>query len=679
MNRHALLLALLLTTGHGSLVTSSTAQAPALINYQGRLLNGTNLVNGSIGLSLRLFDVSAGGTLLYEDSNSVTVVDGLYSTFIGDNTTFGSLLVALTNAQVWLEVAANGTALTPRERLGAVPYALNVRGLVLTTNDSVALGPTLNRVEPGAGWAAIGGGFGNLISNGANYAVLGGGNQNWIGAQSAETVIGGGGFNRIGTNASGSVIGGGSQNTLRDNVRDGVLAGGRMNAIHAGALYAVISGGQNNNISNSVEYATIAGGNNNRIGENANRVFIGGGANHFVDGGAEHSTVGGGLAHRIREGAEGATIAGGSLSIISTNADYATISGGAYHDIGVGSSYTTIGGGNQNAIEQATLYATIGGGRNNSIVLNASYGFIGGGYFNSVGNNAQYSAIAGGLLNQAQSSAQFGSIGGGQGNQLGSSSFYATVPGGVNNFATSYSLAAGRRARAVHAGSFVWGDSTDADVQTTGDNQFLIRAGGGLGVNVPSIGSGVTADFGDRLRVRGNTAGAWLYDNTLASDRGFVGLANANQIGFYGHHGAGWGLVMSVSNGFVGIGTTTPTNLLHVNGTVQALAYITGSDRNAKENIRPIEPAAILEKVVALPISTWTFKQEPNGTHLGPMAQDFHAAFGLGNTDTGIMTVDADGVALAAIQALAKKNDELRRENEMLRARLEAIERKLGL
>ncbi|MCU0858004.1 MAG: hypothetical protein MUC65_06335, partial [Pontiellaceae bacterium] len=64
----------------------SFAEVPQLINYQGRLLNGTNLVNGSVGLSLRLYNASSGGTLLYEDSNSVTVVDGLYSTLIGDQT-----------------------------------------------------------------------------------------------------------------------------------------------------------------------------------------------------------------------------------------------------------------------------------------------------------------------------------------------------------------------------------------------------------------------------------------------------------------------------------------------------------------------------------------------------------------------------------------------------------------
>ncbi len=117
---------------------AASAQVPQLINYQGRLLIGTNLANGNVGLSLRLFNVPSGGTVQYEDSNTVTVVDGLYSTFIGDNTTAGSLTNALTNATVWIEVAVNGTALTPREQLGSVPYSLKVTatGIVGTIADT---------------------------------------------------------------------------------------------------------------------------------------------------------------------------------------------------------------------------------------------------------------------------------------------------------------------------------------------------------------------------------------------------------------------------------------------------------------------------------------------------------------------------------------------------------------
>jgi hypothetical protein len=78
--------------------------APELLNYQGRLVDGGGLVNRNVALQLRLYDTMEGGTLLYEDSNTVTVVDGLYATLIGDNTTYGSLTNALTNANVYVEV-----------------------------------------------------------------------------------------------------------------------------------------------------------------------------------------------------------------------------------------------------------------------------------------------------------------------------------------------------------------------------------------------------------------------------------------------------------------------------------------------------------------------------------------------------------------------------------------------
>jgi len=100
-------------------------QVPPLINYQGRLLEGTNLVNGVHAISLRIFDQSSGGTRVYEDSNSVTVIDGLYSTLIGDDATLGQLDQALTNNPVWLEVMINGVALSPRERIVSVAYAMN--------------------------------------------------------------------------------------------------------------------------------------------------------------------------------------------------------------------------------------------------------------------------------------------------------------------------------------------------------------------------------------------------------------------------------------------------------------------------------------------------------------------------------------------------------------------------
>ena len=80
------------------------------------------------------------------------------------------------------------------------------------------------------------------------------------------------------------------------------------------------------------------------------------------------------------------------------------------------------------------------------------------------------------------------------------------------------------------------------------------------------------------------------------------------------------------------------------------------SDRNVKKDFAPVDPQEVLRKVAALPLHTWTYTNESAGIrHLGPVAQDFHAAFGVGADDKHIATVDADGVALAAIQGLNEK------------------------
>jgi hypothetical protein len=120
---------------------------------------------------------------------------------------------------------------------------------------------------------------------------------------------------------------------------------------------------------------------------------------------------------------------------------------------------------------------------------------------------------------------------------------------------------------------------------------------------------------------------------------------------------------------------------LYVNGT-----FVSTSDRNAKENFQPVDAQAVLEKVAALPLSKWNYKADTGTRHIGPMAQDFHAAFGIGPDDKHIATVDADGVALAAIQGLNEKLEtgrqssegrmqKLEAENAQLKQRLEALEK----
>jgi hypothetical protein len=82
-------------------------------------------------------------------------------------------------------------------------------------------------------------------------------------------------------------------------------------------------------------------------------------------------------------------------------------------------------------------------------------------------------------------------------------------------------------------------------------------------------------------------------------------------------------------------------------------SWAIGSDRQSKANFAPVEGQEILTRLSSLSIQTWNYKtQEPSVRHLGPTAQDFQAAFGLGEDERHINTVDADGVALAAIQEL---------------------------
>jgi hypothetical protein len=101
------------------------------------------------------------------------------------------------------------------------------------------------------------------------------------------------------------------------------------------------------------------------------------------------------------------------------------------------------------------------------------------------------------------------------------------------------------------------------------------------------------------------------------------------------------------------------------------------SDRNLKRDVEPVDEQAVLERVAQMSVSTWSYKSDdPSVRHLGPMAQDFYAAFGLGDTDRAYNSIDAHGVALAAIKALYERGRELdarierlEHENEELRKR----------
>ena len=113
----------------------------SIFRYQGRLIEKNNaLVNSDLPISFKLYDNITDGSLLYEDSATVTIIDGLYSTYIGDDTVSGSISNALAADSVYLEITI-GQTLSPREQLVSVPYALNTESssapsgsIIMSTN-----------------------------------------------------------------------------------------------------------------------------------------------------------------------------------------------------------------------------------------------------------------------------------------------------------------------------------------------------------------------------------------------------------------------------------------------------------------------------------------------------------------------------------------------------------------
>jgi hypothetical protein len=106
-------------------------------------------------------------------------------------------------------------------------------------------------------------------------------------------------------------------------------------------------------------------------------------------------------------------------------------------------------------------------------------------------------------------------------------------------------------------------------------------------------------------------------------------------------------------------------------------------DYTIKEAFLPVDREFVLEQLVSLPVTSWNYLHEGRAIrHMGPMAQDFHAAFGLGGDDRSINVVDAQGVTIAAlqqlchmVQGLREEASQLRRENEELRRELQGLRR----
>jgi len=422
--------------------------------------------------------------------------------------------------------------------------------------------------------------------------------------------------------------------------------------------------------------STVSGGWSN-IAYGSSSVVAGGEANTagIVSGTKWWGTVSGGFGNAAS--AISSSIGGGELNNVI--GDYGTISGGWRNAASALSS--SIGGGKSNSV--IGDYSTVSGGYSNN--AKANYSTISGGDSNKTGDingsfKAQYSTVSGGTSNSADASAA--TVAGGARNLANGNN--AFIAGGTDNTASGqWSFAAGRRSKALNDGCFMFSDSNDFDFQCTTNNAFTTRATGGVWFVTAIDGAGAAAKL-----TTIDTAGNLNIDpsgaiNFGANTRQMLNLWNANYgIGvqpsamyFRSDSDFEWYKGGIHSNVFANAGGGSWLMGLSTSGLAVNSTFVSASDRNIKENFEDIDSVQILEKLASLPIQSWNYKADDNKVkHIGPMAQDFFAAFGVGPDDKHITTVDEGGIALAAIKALKAENDFLKSELTNLKARLERLE-----
>jgi hypothetical protein len=309
---------------------------------------------------------------------------------------------------------------------------------------------------------------------------------------------------------------------------------------------------------------------------------------------------------------------------------------------------------------------------------------IGGYYGNYVTAGVYGATIAGGGYsgpNISRVTDLWGTIGGGLQNQAGDNAGSvddhqcATVSGGFNNVASGESTTIGGGSSNVASMSY----------GAIGGGQFNVASG--WAATVAGGYMNTASAFG--AMVPGGEGNVAQGDHSFAA--GWRAKANANGCFVWGDDNNA-DVACAVSNRWVA--RASGGVYFYTNAALNSGVYVAAggnawnaiSDRATKENFAHVDTRGILERVAGLPVQTYNLKsQDPAIRHLGPVAQDFSAAFGFGESNTAINMEDADGVALAAIQGLyeivCEKDAEietLRKQNGQLEARLAAVERSLA-
>ncbi len=697
---------LVLATGLSGL---ALAQGPlgSGFTYQGQLMYDGAPITATCAMTFTLYDAASAGSPVGSPVgvSGVAVTNGLFTVPLD----FGS--AAFGGEARWLGIRVacpqgSGSADLGRQPLSAAPYALYAASTGALHGRAVSTAaPSAGQVLhwDGAAWApaadadtTYSAGYGLALS-GTQFGVLTGTIQQRVsgecaagaamrviaadGAVTCEPVDAGAWSltGNAGTTPGANFLGTTDNQALELKVNNARALRLEPNAVSPN----VVGGYSGNSVSANRYGATIGGGGNssspNRV--SSSNSVVGGGAGNLA-GGDGVNTIGGGAQNTA--GGMGTTIGGGQHNTASRN--YATVGGGAsnvatnaYATVGGGISNTasgtddvgfmnggaTVGGGGHNTASGDT--STIAGGSNNTASgIGATIGGGGwdGSYFagNQAGGNA--STIGGGVGNQA--GGNYATVGGGKNN--GVPALYATVGGGETNTASSQAATVGGGASNVASS----GGATIAGGGSNYANGWEAAIGGGYqnqagGSQAAVPGGGYNTANGDYSfaagrRAKANSQGCFVWGDSTDAD---VTCAITNAVIIRASGG-----VTMYTDAAMSVGAYLPAG---------NSAWAPLSDRALKANVAAVDGSDVLARLAQVPVSTWNYtSQDPSIRHMGPMAQDFHAAFGLGEDDKHITTVDADGVALAAIQALYAQNQALAAQNASQQAEIDALKARLA-
>lgn len=446
------------------------------------------------------------------------------------------------------------------------------------------------------------------------------------------------------------------------------------------------------------------------------------------------NVIAGSRGNTVLAGVRGATIGGGGIPVDGSDSGvgiafapnrvtdhYGTVSGGADNTAGIETGhlstarFATVSGGRGNrAIAEE---ATVAGGSSN--VAGGVMSAVTGGHSNSA--IGTYSTIGGGIANTVYGAS--GTIVGGAGNAVTGQA--GTVGGGASNCAGGdYSWTGGRRAKVRmgtvpssggcnnvpvapdtqgDAGTFVWADSTAADFVSSGRDQFLVRAGGGMGVgtNAPLSqlhvrttvdAPGVAAEFNPALLVENDNPADFFTHGLYARVSGALGYAisarsthasgstraidasvsspggraihAASPAGGYAAFFEG-GRVFSQGN--VGIGVANPAFQLHLSLNSAAKptsnTWTVSSDERLKTDIETLDGS--LEKLLSLRGVSYRWRDPASmgghhGVYAGLLAQNVEQVFPewVGTDANGYKTVTVTGFEGLVAEALRELRTE---------------------